>query len=335
MKQKILISLAIVAVFALAFFTYRSKQTVYNEDDVIGNSSGNLFNGGLFCEYEDKIYFSNPSDEGRLYVMDADLSNFKKLSSDTATSINVAGKYIIYGRHNDQQKDTNENVFSTSNTGLYRMDINGHNTKTLFDSVVNVVNLSGNTVFFQHNTKTGFGISKIDIDKTNDADVMDDPIFPYAIANQKLYFSGVKKDHNIYRTDLNSGSTDTIYEGNTSFVTEQNDTLYFLDLAGGHSLCQMDLDGSNLETLVEEPTSTYNVTPDNSYLYYEVDNGTDNGIYRMNLKTKETKCIKEGNFNSIHTTKNFTFFQSFDTASYFVVQNKDDSLPIAFVPEVD
>ena len=111
MKKKILPIILILALCVLVIISYRSRQTVYNDEHTIGNSSGNLFNGGLFCEYDKHIYFSNPSDEGRLYVMNSNLSNLKKLSTDTADGINVAGKYIIYGRHNQNQNQTTENVF--------------------------------------------------------------------------------------------------------------------------------------------------------------------------------------------------------------------------------
>ena len=335
MKQKLIGVLAIISILALVFVTYRSKQTVYNEDDVIGNSSGNLFNGGLFCEYENRIYFSNPEDEGRLYVMDADLSNYEKLSSDTAGSINVAGKYVIYGRHNDKQKQSNENVFSSSKTGLYRIDQNGRNLKTLFDGAVNVVNLYGNTVYFQHNITSGFGTSMIDIDKSNSADLTEEPIFPYAIDNGSLYYVGVSEDHNIHRMDLSSGQKETIYEGNTAYVTFVNGYLYYLDLKNSHALTRMKADGSDKEVLVTEPTSTYNVTPDGSFLYYEIDNGENNGIVRMNLKSGVSNTLMEGNYSGIHTTSVFTFFQSFDDGNYYVVQNDDDSSPVRFIPETE
>lgn len=334
MKQKLIGALIIVAILALVIANYRSKQTVYNEENVLGNSSGNLFNGGLFCEYENRIYFSNPEDEGRLYVMDADLSNYEKLSSDTATSINVAGKYIIYGRHNDQQKQSNENVFSTSKIGLYRIDKNGNNLKTLFDSAVNVVNLCGNTVYFQRNTNSGFGTSMIDIDKSNSGDLTEEPIFPYAIDNNYLYYVGVSDNHNMYRMNLSSGQKETIYEGNIAYLTLADGYLYYLDLENSHALTRMLPDGTDKKVLVTEPTSTYNVTPDGSFLYYEVDNGESNGIFRMNLKNGVSKTLMDGNYSSIHTTSVFTFFQSFDDGNYYVVQNDDDSSPVRFIPEV-
>jgi hypothetical protein len=97
MKKKIIFSVCgISIIIALFLISYFMNKTYYNDPSVLGNSSGNLFNGGLFCESDGKIYFSNPNDEGRIYSMDEDFTNFKKLSSDTGNYLNVAGKYIVY-----------------------------------------------------------------------------------------------------------------------------------------------------------------------------------------------------------------------------------------------
>ena len=71
MKKAITISVITIIGLLLAvliFLSIRSSRIVYNNDNAIGNSAGNLNNGGLFCEYNDKIYFANPYDYNKLYV---------------------------------------------------------------------------------------------------------------------------------------------------------------------------------------------------------------------------------------------------------------------------
>ena len=46
--------------------------------------------GGLFCESDGVIYFSNPYDEGMLYSMSSDMEKVKKLSDDNVSYLNVA-----------------------------------------------------------------------------------------------------------------------------------------------------------------------------------------------------------------------------------------------------
>lgn len=332
MKEKITIAVIIIAIVLLSVFTYRSKQTVYNEDSALGNSSGNLLNGGLFCEYDGAIYFSNPSDEGRLYTITDSLANPKKLSVDTAKSINVIGKYIYYSRCNNAQEQGNQNLFSVSKNGIYRMDKNGKNLKTLFDSAADVVNVAGNNVYFTHNSTTGFSTSKIGIDKSNQEVIIEEPVFPYTIKDDILYYIGKTKDHNIHRYYLKSHDKDVLYEGNCAFLTYSGNRLFFLDLANDHALTMMEMDGSNQTVITTLPTSTYNISPDNTYIYYQVDNGTENGIYRHDLQNNTVTCIKSGHYSNIHTTSNYVFFKELQESKWYYAEHSTPAVCSPFQP---
>lgn len=335
MKKNLLTILAILAIVALVLLSYRSKKTVYNDANTVGNTSGNLLNGGLFCENDGHIYFSNPKDEGRLYLMDNTLSIFTKLSEDTPTNINAAGKYIFYGRHNQNQVQDNDNVFQVSQTGLYRIDKSGKNTKTIYDKVVNSISLYGNTLYFQHNTDSGIGVSKIDIDKSNEQLLFQDPILPYVVTDNILYYVGTNKEHNIHTKNLSTEENLVLKEGNFAFLTESGGNLFFLDLKQDHALCYMPLDTEEISVLVEEPTSTYNTSLDGRYLYYQIDNGTDNGIYQMNVKRNEVICMKKGNFTAIHTTGNYIFFREFNKDTYYYAKHDTPTDIQIFEPEID
>ncbi len=60
---RILIPLILIAGIAggAAYYKY-STRTRWNDSFVNGNTAGNLYNNGLFCEHNGTIYFSNPND---------------------------------------------------------------------------------------------------------------------------------------------------------------------------------------------------------------------------------------------------------------------------------
>lgn len=99
MKKAITISVITIIGLLLAvliFLSIRSSRIVYNNDNAIGNSAGNLNNGGLFCEYNNKIYFANPYDYNKLYVMNSDCTNAMKLMMTVLhPSMSVAVTYIM------------------------------------------------------------------------------------------------------------------------------------------------------------------------------------------------------------------------------------------------
>ena len=127
MKKAITISVITIIGLLLAvsiFLSIRSSRIIYNSDNAIGNSAGNLNNGGLFCEYNDKIYFANPYDYNKLYVMNSDCTNAMKLNDDSVASINVCGSYIYYVKNNFKQ-ETIGTIFRGQLFGVYRCDLNG------------------------------------------------------------------------------------------------------------------------------------------------------------------------------------------------------------------
>ena len=83
MKKKVIaIICAIVVVLICAglfVFSRVTKHIPENPPGTIGNTSGNLYNGGLFCENDGYVYFSNPYDGDSLYCMRPDESEMKKL----------------------------------------------------------------------------------------------------------------------------------------------------------------------------------------------------------------------------------------------------------------
>ena len=88
----VIIILAATGIGFGGFMYYRHHQTTMNNESAVGNTSGNLINGGLFCEYDGKIYFANPNDNNKLYVMNSDCTSITKLSEDSVASLNVCGR---------------------------------------------------------------------------------------------------------------------------------------------------------------------------------------------------------------------------------------------------
>ena len=93
----ILLIIALVLFFGgLTAVNYFTGIVQENPSGTVGNHAGNLYNNGLFCEHDGKVYFSNPYDENTLYVMNPDETDIKKIGTVGVTSLNAGGKYIYY-----------------------------------------------------------------------------------------------------------------------------------------------------------------------------------------------------------------------------------------------
>lgn len=319
LKIRILGVAAALLLAALCIYLAKSSQFVYNDEHADGNTAGNLMNQGLFCQYDGKIYFSNLNDDGALYVMDADLSNFKKLSNDKVSYLNVAGNHIIYSKENYEKKEASS-LLEPSAMGIYRCTLDGNDMTALDTAAKGMVHQYGNQIYYQTYTDENvFRFYTMDIKGENKRMLLEEAIVPGSIVNNTLYYAGTVNDSNIHTLSLSSETEQVLLEGRYYNITANNGYLYMMDVANNYSILRTDLDGKNKETLVSSRTCTFNISADNGYLYYQVDDAKNNGIYCMNLSTGKAELLLGGNYSNLSITEDYLFFTDIkETAMYAV-----------------
>ena len=316
----IFIFIAIVAVIFLVLFHFMSKVKLYNDEHTTGNTSGNLLNGGLFCESNGKIYFSNPYDEGMLYSMDTDLENVEQISEDNVSYLNVAGKYIFYTKRNDKKDMDSEFFLALSTTGLYRCDLKGNNIDKLYDDPTQAACLYGNNVYYQHyDQEEGLLLYAAKIDGSEDIKLSDEPCAPYAVSDNVIYYAGYNSDHSIHRINTDGTGDTILYDGNCTAVTKQDNYLYFMDMNDNYSLKRIPVSGGTPEALISDRLATYNVSENGRTIYCQIDNGTANGLYEFDIDSKSLHLIAEGDYNYLNLTTDYLFYQTFDQSKLYIL----------------
>ncbi len=321
-KRNVIIATTIIvlALAALVIFRMMDGVPLYSDDHIKGNTSCNLLNGGLFCEVDDKIYFSNPKDGGVLYSMNNELKHMKRVITDNVSYLNGAGKYLFYTKRNDKKKIDSDAIFSFNSTGLYRLKRDSGSMSLLYDDPTQTACLYGNYVYYQHyDQKMGLQLYAAKIDGSEDKKLLEEGCAPGAVDDNLIYYTGVKNDHNIHTLSINGGSSSLLYEGNCISLSKQGNYLYFLDMEHDYQLKRISIDGGMPETLVKEHIATYNVSPNEDVLYCQVDNGKNNGIYELNLSTLSMTPIVSGDFNYLHLTKNYLFYEEYDQSKVYAM----------------
>lgn len=314
----ILFLITIVTVFGILIYT--SGRTFYSKEDEIGNTAGNIYNGGLFCEQEGIIYFSNDADDGSLYAMSSDCTKFRKVHSDKAVYINADEHYIYYLRANNTRENSKASILMFNNSGVYRIKQNGSNLKAISNKPAAYLTLKGNNLYFQkYDVEEGLHLYRNGIDASSERLLLKDAVVPAAILDGKLYYTGYSKDQNIHYMDLSGYNTKTYLEGNFAYPIFRDDYIYYMDISNNYKIYRMNHDGTEVTALVDERCSTYNITNSGKYLYYQVDNNANNRIARLNLETMEHETIQEGNFKQIHVTEFFVFFKDFKGDTTYIL----------------
>lgn len=326
MKQKskssiisLIIFIIIVIFIIVGIFAYNfTKRTIWNTGNVSGNTAGNLYNKGLFCEYNDKIYFSNSYDQGDIYVMDLNGMHIKKFYDDTASYINVSGKYIYYARNNLNETNISS-VFRINLFGVYRLDINGKNNVTLSNETCGAVSLGNNKLFYQHYDSTSaLSLRSVSIDGSNETNLDASAINPSCIKDGMMYYNNVSDNFNLCTMNVESASTQTIYEGACWHPIYDGTYVYFMDIDNNYSLARVNLLTMEKEDLNTGRIDTYNLYGD--YIFYQVNDATNPCLCRMKKDGTNVEKIIDGNFTNINVTSNYVYFNQFgyDTPMYKV-----------------
>lgn len=317
MKDKvkvILILSGIVLVFAVFFIiNYFAGRIPENPAGTVGNTAGNLYNGGYFCEdSEGRVFFSNSYDNGALYVMNADETGVEKISSNTVKSINTGGDYLYY--YLSDSSGSTGLGFVRRVIGVYRSDKDGNNIDTLSRDPATTLLLVDNNLYVQSIPDSGgIHLLKISTDGEEETVLSTDKIYPACAVNGRIYYNDNTNSLFLYQWDTNTDTSSLVVKYNMWNPIRQGDYVYFMDIRENYRLCRYNLNEDNIEVLTSDRVDAFNVTDD--YIYYQKSSETQPGLIRISLDGSEEVMIAEGIYNNINTTSQYVYFQEFGNAT--------------------
>lgn len=307
----LLVTAIILLILIIAIVVSAATEKIPSNDiSVTGNTTGNLNNGGLFAEGSGKVFFSNPYDSGCLYSMNADETEFKKLSKAQVSAINVGGDFLYY--YMDSLKGGNSGMTYVVRTyGVYRSKLNGTHTQCLDRNAAVTMLLTGNYIYYQrYNNKDFTKLYKIKTDKSENELVSESIINPSACYNGTIYFSGTEKDHYLYALDTRTDTISTVFEGNLCFPSYHQGYIYYMDISSNYCLCRYSLTENTVEILTSDRVDTFNVG--DTFIYYQKNSSSDPALMRMGLDGSNPEIVAQGNYENINLTSTYAYFNAFD-----------------------
>lgn len=289
-------------------------------DDTIGNTAGNLNNGGLFCEYAGKVYFANAYDGGTLYVMNSDETDVKKLNDSIAKYINASESYLVYYQEGVHTDDDLSSI--VQNHGIYRTDLKGKNADCLDDSVCTSLVLAGNHIYYQHyDNKKYTSLYKSDLGGKERVEVADNIINPHCVANSTIYFNGTEGDHYLYGLSTSTDTISTIWTGNVWNPVVVGSYVYYMDLSNHYGLSRYSITNNEVEILTNDRVDFFNIA--DNMIYYQTAGSDNNALKRMRLDGSDNEVVREGIHENINITSRYVYFNefSFDTPIYHTPVN--------------
>lgn len=277
-----------------------------NPDGTVGNTAGNLNNGGFFCEYNGKVYFANAFDSGTLYSMNPDESGIEKLSNSVVRNILAGGDYLYYF----QMGVSGDSSFGTVQVprSFNRCDLNGKNTASITRDTVVTGQLVNNYLYLLAAGDPNPSFSKIKIDKSDQRLLADYIINPACAVGDHIYYNGTQNDHFLYSLNTANDASREVFEGNIWYPSVDGDYVYYLDLDNNYRICRYSMSQNVIEVLTQDRVDCYN--EGSGYIYYQTSGNNPQLICMMSDGSGKT-VIADGVYTNINMTSNYVYYQEY------------------------
>lgn len=336
MKKRLpflLILLLLLLATGFGVFHYFAGRIRFNDAYVNGNSAGNLYNGGLFCEYNGTVYFANPSDENALYSMDANGGSLTKLCSDNVSFINADEHYIYYVRNNPGSNG-DFSFLSINTNSLCRIDRDGDADSVLIldSEPCMYASLAGNYIYYLRYTEaSGTTLYKVKIDGSDKEMVNENPYYTCSALGQYIYYNGMDREHYIWRLNTADDSTGMLYGGNCWMPTVVDEsTAYFMDCDNNYAIARADLTTGDKTLLCEDRVDWYNVS--GSYIYFQRSDTEHPALCRMRTDGSEYEELANGNHKNLNVASGYLYFCDYYTGQTFRIATAGDAKVEVFAP---
>jgi hypothetical protein len=307
--RQLIIIIGIVLVLGGAFiFLTRTREIPQNPDTLVGNTAGNLNNGGYFCQDGDMVYFANAYDNNCLYSMNVDETNMQKLSKSQVKYINAGGDYLYYFQENSTS--TLDLGFVRQISGVYRLKKDGSDSFCISSDLSGIVKLVGNNLFYQHYDNTsGMTLYKSTTNKGNEEEIADYIINPSSYGIGYIFFNGTNDNHNLYQLNVNTNNITAIWDGNVWNPTYHHGYIYYMNISDNYKLCRYSFQDRTVETLTTDRLDHFNIYENT--IYYQKSSSSDPALKRMNLDGSNPEIVDEGNFQNVNITSEFVYYNEF------------------------
>lgn len=308
LKQLIIIFGIVVLLGATFLLLTRTKDIAQNPETLVGNTAGNLNNGGYFCQDGNMVFFANAYDSNCLYSMNVDETNMKKLSKSQVKYINAGGDYLYYYQENSTSaKDLG---FVRQISGIYRLEKDGSGSFCISSDLSGIVTLIGNNLYYQHyDNQDGMTLYKSTTNKENEEEIASYIVNPSSYGIGYIFFNGMEDNHNLYQLNVNTNNITAIWDGDVWNPTYHNGYIYFMDISNDYKLCRYSLRDKTKETLTSDRLDFFNIYGD--VVYYQKNSTTEPALKRMNLDGSNPEIVDEGNYQNLNITSEYVYYNEF------------------------
>lgn len=315
----IIITIAILSIGGGIYYLRFGKQIPPNPKGTIGNTAGNLYNNGLYCESDGIVYFANPYDHYFLYSMKVDESSCQRVNTSMVRNINAGKEYLYY--YQFDSKASTEYGFINNLGGIFRSSKKGGRTVCVKKNLIgNLLLLENDIYYLNYDSSGNYNLYSIKTDGKSDQLVTEGYADPSCICNGKIYFTinDSAKNHFLNSYNPKTKELNVVFAKDVWYPQCFGSYIYYLDVHNGYALCRYDTASGTDQILTSERIDCFNVTGE--YIYYQVNSKDDPYLGMMYYDGSMQTRVISGNYTNLNCSSKYLYFNAFgnDTPIYHV-----------------
>lgn len=256
----------------------------------VGNTSGNILNGGYAALDSSYRYYRNGEDGGKLYRAKADGTEKVKLSDDSVGSLNIIGNWIYYRNLVDSSS-----IYRIKNDGTERAKIVSDNFK---DFIV-----EGGWIYY-YSSADSSKVYRISTSGQSRSKVVDSSSDFFTVNSGQLYYINKADNNGLYKVDLTNLLSKKICSDSVVKFDVYRGKVYYSNLASNKNLYSIDIFGDNRVKLLDVSVDNINISE--GWIYYS--NAADNTIYKSKIDGTSNVKVSDNTSNAVCVIGNFIYY---------------------------
>ena len=270
----------------------KAKLTLVVEE-TMGNTSGNILNLGIVAEKDGWIFYSNYSDDGKLYKANKDGKNITKVCDDNAFYINVVGDWIYYANTLDELK-------------IYKIKTDGTNRTKILGIGAEQITVVNDWIYFINDLED-FKIYKVKTDGTALTKINNDESINLNFKDDFIYYSNLSDDGKIYKIRIDGVGRTKVNNDTSAFINVVEDWIYYCNASDNQYVYKIKTNGTERTRVIDEAATFLNVTNDSIYYLDLLNEGR---VVRRDLTgSRESRKLQSWDFGFfINVIDNLVFY---------------------------